>query len=144
MPPHRRQPGGPLGRLDTHGEIRWMLERFKGSCSCDRRTIMRAARRSQSSRTQMLRKLIGGLGSPCDWSRIGSAPCALYSGAPMYFVSPLSGTWFWTSTPLWIAVRYAGVFTDPSALNVGAAQITSYACHSPGGRMAFASGMYCL
>ena len=25
----RRAPGGPLGRLDAHGEIRWMLEQFQ-------------------------------------------------------------------------------------------------------------------
>ena len=45
-----------------------------------------------SSRTQMLRKLIGGLGSPWACSLIGAAPCFLYDGAPMYSVSPLSST----------------------------------------------------
>lgn len=38
---------------------------------------------SGSGRTQMLRKLIGSLGSPCAWSLIGSGPCALYAGLPM-------------------------------------------------------------
>jgi len=37
-----------------------------------------------SSRTQMLRKLIGGLGSPCACSLIGApGPYFLYSGLPM-------------------------------------------------------------
>ena len=53
-----------------------------------------------SSRTQILRKLIGALGSPCAWSRIGDGPCALYQGAPMYCVVPFNAKLFWTSTPL--------------------------------------------
>ena len=40
-------------------------------------------RRYGSSRIQMLRKLIGALGSPCDCSLIGDGPCALYDGWPM-------------------------------------------------------------
>ena len=36
-----------------------------------------------SSRTQMLRKLIGGLGSPCACSLIGAVSYVLYSGLPM-------------------------------------------------------------
>src|SRR3954470_6580147 len=78
-----------------------------------------------SSRTQMLRKLIGGLGSPWAWSLIGAESYFLYTGLPMYSVSPLSSKWFCTSTPLWNTVTYAGVLTDPSALNVGAVQTTS-------------------
>ena len=97
MPPHRRQHGGALGRPAAHGTIRSTPER-RPRC-CDQRTdagavstLLKPARRRHISRSQMLRKLIGGLGSPCDCSRMGSAPCALYSGAPMYFVSPLSCT----------------------------------------------------
>src|SRR5258705_3804302 len=43
MPPHRRQPGGALGRLDAHGAIRWMLKQY-------RLLILRPARRTPARR----------------------------------------------------------------------------------------------
>ena len=45
-------------------------------------------------------KLMGALRSPCACSRLGAGPCCLYSGYPVFFVTPLSATWFCTSTPL--------------------------------------------
>ena len=54
--------------------------------------------------TQIFRKLIGGLGSPCACSMIGAGPCAVYFGRPMYGVWPRSWKWFCTSTPLCSAV----------------------------------------
>ena len=42
------------------------------------------------------------------------------------------------------AVTDAGVFSDPSAWNTGAIQTTSKLCHSPGLRIALASGADCL
>ena len=73
----------------------------------------------------MLRKLIGGLGSPCACSLIGDGPWATYAGVPMYIVSPRSAKWSCTSTPLCSAVTYAGVFIAPSGPKVGAVQTTS-------------------
>src|SRR3954468_13855740 len=60
-----------------------------------------------SSLTQIFRKLIGGLGSPWAWSLIGAESYFLYTGLPIYSVSPFSSKWFCTSTPLWNAVSYA-------------------------------------
>ena len=53
------------------GEAAWELEAGSG-VTC-----------YGSSRIQILRKLIGGLGSPCDCSLIADGPCALYDGLPM-------------------------------------------------------------
>jgi hypothetical protein len=64
------------------------------------RRLDHAVDRQSSGRTQMLRKLIGGLGSPCAWSMIGASPCAWYRGCPVYTVKPRSSKSFWTSTPL--------------------------------------------
>src|SRR5260221_13570985 len=75
---------------------------------------------------------------------MGAAPCALYDGSPMYCVVPLSTKSFCTSTPLCSTVTRAGDLSVPSALNVGAVQTTSYTFHSPGLRIAFTSGGFCL
>jgi len=50
--------------------------------------------------TQIFRKLIGSLGSPCDWSLMGAAPCFLYDGWPIQTVSPFRATLFCINTPL--------------------------------------------
>ena len=54
-------------------------------------------------------------------------------------------TWSTNVMPI-LQMGFAPVPVDcePSALNVGAVQITLYVCHSPGFRAALASGMACL
>ena len=50
---------------------------------------------------------------------------------------------FWITIPLWITVTRAASASVPSGAKRGARKTMSYACHSPGGRLAFASGGYC-
>ena len=91
------------GRVGAHCRQNCHPERREGSaCAVTKSRSFAAAQDDRhalgmtvyfaSSRTQIFRKLIGALGSPCACNRIDAAPCALYSGCPMYFVSPRSAT----------------------------------------------------
>lgn len=116
---HTKKARSPYGERARECDASKCTVRRHGRCNADlgadrmrdqyshsgRKTLTaEASSPHQSLRSQMLRKLIGSLGSPWLWSLMGPSPCLTTRGRPIYSVVPRIVKLLSSTMPFWITV----------------------------------------